>query len=135
MSAMRMTNHRALGPHPVASGHVRGVAESGSAADRSFARPVTLGNPRGAYRGRIDTETGRRTARALHAGSAPALDDRILPMVMAGRRGREPRESVTPRSLTRRANRGCPAQPGTRFLLMAGGPYGETPVYNGPYVD
>jgi redox-sensitive bicupin YhaK (pirin superfamily) len=27
------------------------------------------------------------------------------------------------------------AQPGTRFVLMAGEPYGETPVYNGPYVD
>jgi quercetin 2,3-dioxygenase len=27
------------------------------------------------------------------------------------------------------------AQPGTRFLLMAGKPYGEAPVYNGPYVD
>lgn len=27
------------------------------------------------------------------------------------------------------------ALPGTRFLLMAGKPYGETPVYNGPYVD
>src|ERR1700730_7972139 len=27
------------------------------------------------------------------------------------------------------------AKPGTRFLLMAGRPYGETPVYNGPYVD
>ena len=27
------------------------------------------------------------------------------------------------------------AQPGTRFVLMAGQPYGETPVYNGPYVD
>jgi quercetin 2,3-dioxygenase len=27
------------------------------------------------------------------------------------------------------------AQPGTRFMLMAGLPYGETPVYNGPYVD
>jgi redox-sensitive bicupin YhaK (pirin superfamily) len=27
------------------------------------------------------------------------------------------------------------AQPGTRFVLMAGRPYGETPVYNGPYVD
>jgi redox-sensitive bicupin YhaK (pirin superfamily) len=27
------------------------------------------------------------------------------------------------------------AQPGTRFLLMAGKPYGEKPVYNGPYVD
>jgi redox-sensitive bicupin YhaK (pirin superfamily) len=27
------------------------------------------------------------------------------------------------------------AQPGTRFLLMAGKPYGESPVYNGPYVD
>jgi len=27
------------------------------------------------------------------------------------------------------------AHPGTRFLLMAGKPYGETPVYNGPYVD
>jgi redox-sensitive bicupin YhaK (pirin superfamily) len=26
------------------------------------------------------------------------------------------------------------AQPGTRFMLMAGKPYGETPVYNGPYV-
>jgi redox-sensitive bicupin YhaK (pirin superfamily) len=26
-------------------------------------------------------------------------------------------------------------QPGTRFMLMAGKPYGETPVYNGPYVD
>jgi redox-sensitive bicupin YhaK (pirin superfamily) len=27
------------------------------------------------------------------------------------------------------------AQPGTRFLLMAGKPYGETPIFNGPYVD
>lgn len=27
------------------------------------------------------------------------------------------------------------AQPGTRFILMAGKPYGEVPVYNGPYVD
>jgi redox-sensitive bicupin YhaK (pirin superfamily) len=27
------------------------------------------------------------------------------------------------------------AQPGTRFLLMAGKPYGEAPIYNGPYVD
>lgn len=27
------------------------------------------------------------------------------------------------------------AAPGTRFLLMAGQPYGETPVFNGPYVD
>jgi quercetin 2,3-dioxygenase len=27
------------------------------------------------------------------------------------------------------------ALPGTRFMLMAGKPYGEAPVYNGPYVD
>ena len=27
------------------------------------------------------------------------------------------------------------AEPGTRFMLMAGKPYGETPIYNGPYVD
>ena len=27
------------------------------------------------------------------------------------------------------------AQPGTRFMLMAGRPYGERPIYNGPYVD
>jgi redox-sensitive bicupin YhaK (pirin superfamily) len=27
------------------------------------------------------------------------------------------------------------ATPGARFLLMAGKPYGERPVYNGPYVD
>jgi redox-sensitive bicupin YhaK (pirin superfamily) len=27
------------------------------------------------------------------------------------------------------------ATPGTRFMLMAGQPYGETPVFNGPYVD
>jgi quercetin 2,3-dioxygenase len=27
------------------------------------------------------------------------------------------------------------AQPGTRFALMAGKPYGETPVFNGPFVD
>jgi quercetin 2,3-dioxygenase len=27
------------------------------------------------------------------------------------------------------------AQSGTRFMLMAGKPYGETPIYNGPYVD
>jgi redox-sensitive bicupin YhaK (pirin superfamily) len=26
------------------------------------------------------------------------------------------------------------AQPGTR-MVMAGKPYGETPIYNGPYVD
>jgi redox-sensitive bicupin YhaK (pirin superfamily) len=27
------------------------------------------------------------------------------------------------------------AQPGTRFMLMAGKPYGEEPIYNGPFVD
>jgi redox-sensitive bicupin YhaK (pirin superfamily) len=27
------------------------------------------------------------------------------------------------------------AAPGTRFLLMAGKPYGEAPVFNGPFVD
>jgi redox-sensitive bicupin YhaK (pirin superfamily) len=27
------------------------------------------------------------------------------------------------------------AQPGTRFVLMAGKPYGEMPIFNGPYVD
>jgi redox-sensitive bicupin YhaK (pirin superfamily) len=27
------------------------------------------------------------------------------------------------------------ASPGTRFLLMAGQPYGEVPVFNGPFVD
>jgi redox-sensitive bicupin YhaK (pirin superfamily) len=27
------------------------------------------------------------------------------------------------------------AAPGTRFLLMAGQPYGEAPIFNGPYVD
>jgi quercetin 2,3-dioxygenase len=27
------------------------------------------------------------------------------------------------------------AAPGTRFMLMAGKPYGELPVFNGPYVD
>jgi redox-sensitive bicupin YhaK (pirin superfamily) len=26
-------------------------------------------------------------------------------------------------------------RPGTRFMLMAGKPYGEAPIYNGPYVD
>jgi redox-sensitive bicupin YhaK (pirin superfamily) len=34
-----------------------------------------------------------------------------------------------------RALRVVDAQPGTRFMLMAGKPYGETPVYNGPFVD
>jgi quercetin 2,3-dioxygenase len=27
------------------------------------------------------------------------------------------------------------ALPGTRFMLMSGKPYGEAPIYNGPYVD
>ena len=27
------------------------------------------------------------------------------------------------------------AVPGTRYLLMTGQPYGESPVFNGPYVD
>ena len=27
------------------------------------------------------------------------------------------------------------ADPGTRFVLMAGQPYGETPLFNGPFVD
>ena len=27
------------------------------------------------------------------------------------------------------------AVPGTRYMLMAGKPYGEAPVFNGPYVD
>jgi quercetin 2,3-dioxygenase len=34
-----------------------------------------------------------------------------------------------------RALRMVDAHPGTRFMLMAGKPYGETPVFNGPYVD
>ena len=34
-----------------------------------------------------------------------------------------------------RALRVVDAQSGTRFMLMAGKPYGETPVYNGPFVD
>jgi quercetin 2,3-dioxygenase len=34
-----------------------------------------------------------------------------------------------------RALRVVDAQPGTRFMLMAGKPYGEVPVFNGPYVD
>jgi redox-sensitive bicupin YhaK (pirin superfamily) len=34
-----------------------------------------------------------------------------------------------------RALRVVDAQPGTRFMLMAGKPYRETPVFNGPYVD
>jgi quercetin 2,3-dioxygenase len=31
--------------------------------------------------------------------------------------------------------RATDASPGTRYLLMAGRPYGEPPVFNGPYVD
>jgi len=27
------------------------------------------------------------------------------------------------------------AQPGTRFILITGKPYGETPIFTGPYVD
>jgi redox-sensitive bicupin YhaK (pirin superfamily) len=27
------------------------------------------------------------------------------------------------------------ATPGTRFMLMSGKPYGEEPIFNGPYVD
>jgi quercetin 2,3-dioxygenase len=27
------------------------------------------------------------------------------------------------------------AAPGTRYMLLAGKPYGETPVFNGPFVD
>jgi quercetin 2,3-dioxygenase len=27
------------------------------------------------------------------------------------------------------------ATPGTRYLLMAGQPYGDVPVFNGPYMD
>ena len=27
------------------------------------------------------------------------------------------------------------AAPGTRFMLMAGKPYGEAPLFNGPFVD
>jgi quercetin 2,3-dioxygenase len=27
------------------------------------------------------------------------------------------------------------AVPGTRYMLMAGKPYGEAPVFNGPFVD
>jgi redox-sensitive bicupin YhaK (pirin superfamily) len=27
------------------------------------------------------------------------------------------------------------ATPGTRFLLMTGQPYGEVPIFNGPFVD
>jgi len=34
-----------------------------------------------------------------------------------------------------RALRVVDATPGTRFMLMTGKPYGEAPIYNGPYVD
>ena len=34
-----------------------------------------------------------------------------------------------------RALRVVDAQSGTRFMLMAGKPYGEMPYFNGPYVD
>jgi redox-sensitive bicupin YhaK (pirin superfamily) len=34
-----------------------------------------------------------------------------------------------------RALRVVDAKPGTRFMLMAGKPYGETPLFNGPNVD
>jgi redox-sensitive bicupin YhaK (pirin superfamily) len=27
------------------------------------------------------------------------------------------------------------ASPGTRYLVMAGKPYGEAPAFNGPFVD
>lgn len=27
------------------------------------------------------------------------------------------------------------AEPGTRFMLMAAKPYGESPIFNGPYVN
>jgi redox-sensitive bicupin YhaK (pirin superfamily) len=27
------------------------------------------------------------------------------------------------------------ASPGTRYMLMTGKPYGEVPVFNGPFVD
>jgi redox-sensitive bicupin YhaK (pirin superfamily) len=30
---------------------------------------------------------------------------------------------------------GRDAAPGTRYLLMAGQPYGEAPAFNGPFVD
>ena len=51
----------------------------------------------------------------------------------ANRRRAQPRADCRPRT-------GCDltvadAQPGTRFMLMAGKPYGETPIFNGPYVD
>ena len=38
-------------------------------------------------------------------------------------------------SVQGRGSRVRDAAPGTRFLLMAGKPYGEAPVFNGPYVD
>lgn len=39
------------------------------------------------------------------------------------------------RAIIRRYGIPAEATPGTRFMLMAGKPYGETPIYNGPYVD
>jgi redox-sensitive bicupin YhaK (pirin superfamily) len=48
------------------------------------------------------------------------------------RRARPPQIAVLGRG---RVLTAVDAQPGTRFLLMAGKPYGETPIYNGPYVD
>jgi hypothetical protein len=48
------------------------------------------------------------------------------------RRVRKPQIAVLGQG---RALTAADAQPGTRFLLMAAKPYGETPVYNGPYVD
>jgi redox-sensitive bicupin YhaK (pirin superfamily) len=49
-----------------------------------------------------------------------------------GRRAKRPQIAVLGpgRSLTV-----SDAQPGTRFVLMAGRPYGEAPIYNGPFVD
>jgi redox-sensitive bicupin YhaK (pirin superfamily) len=38
-------------------------------------------------------------------------------------------------AITGSSSTGHSTGPGTRFMLMAGKPYGEAPVYNGPYVD
>jgi hypothetical protein len=86
----------------------------------------------------------RRTAAALEANGISVLRatgaaeaKRIVPgLIPDGSQVHHgASQSLDASGITEELERSGRYEPLTRFMLMAGKPYGETPVYNGPYVD
>ena len=94
--------------------------------------PVELGTP--ALILDVELPAGGRFSRPIHSdfnGFVYLLEGEADFGANRRRAGRSQIAVLGPgRALTVEA-----AEPGTRFMLMAGRPYGETPIYNGPFVD